>query len=576
MNTSGYYTIKSTEVPTQVYEDQKPGTSGLRKKTKLFETSPGYLENFIQSIFNSETQLRGKTLVLGGDGRYLNRSAIQTICQMAAANGIRRVWIGQDGLLSTPAVSCIIRRRENGIAEGGIILTASHNPGGPEHDFGIKYNLSNGGPAPSTVTERIYVETKQLRTYRIAHLPPINLHMIKDNHFQVDGKPFSVEIISSTEDYLQMLDEIFDWTLLKQLFKRKDFSFKFDALNGVAGPYAEEIFGNRLSVAAEHLMGCKPLEDFGGLHPDPNLTYATALVKTMGLHSDGSEDSSVSTPPSFGAATDGDADRAMILGERFFVSPSDSLALMCYYSDQIPFFKKEGGLRSVARSMPTSRAVDSLASSKGWQLSETPTGWKYFCTLMDSEDHTPLICGEESFGAGSNHIREKDGLWAILMWLSILALHNQDVDEALVGVGSIVKEYWKMHGRNYYVRFDYEGCESTKAKTVMQHLRTLNASNASNALHLTNSYIFEYHDPIDGSVATNQGHILEMSDGSRIVFRLSGTSSTGATIRMYLESPESTNFLQSPLVAMEDLINKALALSRLPELTGFTKPTNIA
>lgn len=422
----GAATAEVLEVATTPFEGQKPGTSGLRKKTTVFQ-QPHYLENFVQSIFNAlpSDELRGCTLVVSGDGRYHNRQAIQTICRMAAANGVARVWVGQDGLLSTPAASAVIREREGGTAYGGILLTASHNPGGPDNDFGIKYNCENGGPALEQFTDAVYDLTGSIASYRTCELPEIDLSTPGTSAFEVGGSSFAVEVIDPTEDYVALLRQVFDMGAIKALLARPDMSFLMDGMAGVAGPYAHALFVDELGLPPSCLKQCTPSEDFDGGHPDPNLIYAASLVERMGLKQDGSAAADAASAPVLGAAADGDADRNMILGRGFFVTPSDSLAVIAAHAHLLPWFARDGGVKALARSMPTSGAVDRVAEKLGLPLYETPTGWKFFGNLMDSHllggkpgNLTPLLCGEESFGTGSSHVREKDGLWAVPACLS--------------------------------------------------------------------------------------------------------------------------------------------------------------
>jgi len=586
-----------TRVATSPFEGQKPGTSGLRKKTSVF-LQPGYLENFIQSLFDSlpDGELRGATLVVSGDGRYGNAAAVQIICKMAAAHGVARVWVGRDGLLSTPAASCVIREREGGVACGGVILSASHNPGGPDADFGIKYNVRNGGPALESLTEEVYERSTQIREYAIvAGLPDVDLSL-EGRHVFVDekgGAPhFEVEVIDPTEDYVALMASLFDFDALRSLLRRPDMSLVFDGMHGVAGPYARAIFG-ALGVADEALLNCIPSEDFGGGHPDPNLTYAAALAKLMGLTGQpaGGE------PPVLGAAADGDADRNMIVGRRFFVTPSDSLAVIAAHAHALPWLARQGGLRALARSMPTSGAVDRVAEELGLPLFETPTGWKYFGNLMDSHllggaDLSPLLCGEESFGTGSSHIREKDGLWAVLCWASILAHHNVDTPEGqLVGVEEVVTQHWRRFGRNFYTRYDYENVDAAAAEEIVERLRAMGSSfrgagyGPSEPQLLQDGFAlatideFSYRDPVDSSTTSQQGVRLLFADGSRIVLRLSGTGSVGATVRIYIEryQPPGDEYalLANATDALRPLVDLALHLSQVRELTGREAPTVI-
>ena len=537
-------------VSTTPFDDQKPGTSGLRKQVPAFQ-KPNYLENFIQSTFDSLEDYKGKTLVVGGDGRYYNRPAIQTILKMAAANGIGKVMVGQGGILSTPAASCLIRKYG---AIGGIILSASHNPGGPEGDFGVKYNVSNGGPAPEKVTSAIFENTKKISEYKIAEADDIDL----DSLGSTAVGEMAVEVVDSVADYAELMQSLFDFGKIKALLE-SDFSMCMDSLHAVTGPYAKAIFEQALGAKAGTVTNGEPLEDFGGGHPDPNLVYAHDLVETMFA-----EDA-----PDFGAASDGDGDRNMILGNNFFVNPSDSLALIAANATLIPGYKD--GLSGVARSMPTSQAADRVAKKLGIDCYETPTGWKFFGNLLDADKIT--VCGEESFGTGSNHVREKDGLWAVLFWLNILAERQQSVEE-------IVVDHWKTYGRNFYSRHDYEGIDSGKANELMGGLRSQLADLPGTKLgDYTVEYAddFSYTDPIDGSVSEKQGIRIGFTDGSRMVFRLSGTGTQGATLRLYLESyePDESQHSLDPQEALKPLITLADETARIEELTGRSEPTVI-
>ncbi|MCJ8281207.1 MAG: alpha-D-glucose phosphate-specific phosphoglucomutase, partial [Rivularia sp. ALOHA_DT_140] len=449
-------------VSTQPFTDQKPGTSGLRKKVKVFQ-EPNYLENFVQSIFDSLEGYQGQTLVVGGDGRFYNREAIQIILKMAAANGFGRVLVGENGILSTPAVSCIIRKYK---AFGGIILSASHNPAGPDEDFGIKYNTDNGGPAPEKITEAIFNRSKTIDSYKILEADDINLSNL--GSFELGS--MTVKVIDSVIDYVELMQSLFDFESIRQLLASGDFRMCMDSLHAVTGPYAYTLFEQRLGASQGTVRNGKPLEDFGGGHPDPNLVYAHELVDI--LFGDNA--------PDFGAASDGDGDRNMILGRNFFVTPSDSLAVLAANAKLVPGYSS--GLAGVARSMPTSAAVDRVAAQMGIDCYETPTGWKFFGNLLDAGKAT--LCGEESFGTGSNHVREKDGLWAVLFWLNILASRKQSVEE-------IVKEHWKTYGRNYYSRHDYEGVDKEKANTLMENLRSALSSMKGKKF---GSYEVEYAD----------------------------------------------------------------------------------
>lgn len=537
-------------INTTPFPDQKPGTSGLRKKVKVFQQAH-YLENFVQSIFDSLEITSGAVLTLGGDGRYYNAQAIQTIIKMAAANGFAKVLVGRGGILSTPAASHVIRKYQT---LGGIILSASHNPGGPNDDFGIKYNTPNGGPAPEKITEAIFTISKTIQQYQLVDLPTIDLNQLGLKQL---GE-FSVEVIDPVRDYADLMESMFDFAAIRALFA-SGFSIKFDAMHAVTGPYAQEIFTQRLGASVSSLMNCEVSETFGGGHPDPNLTYAEELVKIV----------YGSNAPDFAAASDGDGDRNMILGKGFFLTPSDSLAIIAANAHLIPAYK--AGLAGVARSMPTSGAVDRVAKKMNIACYETPTGWKFFGNLMDADKVT--LCGEESFGTGSNHVREKDGLWAVLCWLNIVAARKQSVEE-------IVKAHWAEYGRNVYSRHDYEGIPTEQANAVMTHLKaqfeTL-AGQAFGRYNVANCDDFSYTDPVDGSVSRGQGIRVLFQCGSRIVFRLSGTGTEGATIRIYLEAYEP-NVQQHHLdaqVALAEMIQLALKLSQLTEKTGRVAPTVI-
>ncbi|MEL7355419.1 MAG: alpha-D-glucose phosphate-specific phosphoglucomutase [Cyanobacteria bacterium J06560_6] len=537
-------------VSTTPFDDQKPGTSGLRKQVPTFQ-KPNYLENFVQATFDSLEDLKGKTLVLGGDGRYYNRPAIQTILKMAAANGVGKVLVGQSGILSTPAASCLIRKND---AIGGIILSASHNPGGPEGDFGVKYNVSNGGPAPEKITNAIFANTKSISEYKITDTEDIDIDSLGSS--EIEG--MAVEVVDSVVDYARLMENLFDFDKIRQLLT-SDFSMCMDSLHAVTGPYAKQIFEQALGAKAGTVTNGEPLENFGGGHPDPNLVYAHDLVETM----------FAKDAPDFGAASDGDGDRNMILGNNFFVNPSDSLALIAANAKLVPGYKD--GLSGVARSMPTSQAADRVAEKLGLDCYETPTGWKFFGNLLDADKIT--VCGEESFGTGSNHVREKDGLWAVLFWLNILAERKQSVEE-------IVVDHWKTYGRNFYSRHDYEGVDSAKANELMEGLRSQFDTLPGQTLgDYTVDYAddFSYTDPIDGSISEKQGIRIGFTDGSRMVFRLSGTGTQGATVRLYLESyePDESKHNVDPQEALKPLIVIADEVSKLQALTGRDKPTVI-
>ena len=537
-------------VATQPFSDQKPGTSGLRKKVPVFQQAH-YLENFVQSIFDSISAPKGATLVLGGDGRYYNREAIQIILKMAAANGFSKVLVGRGGILSTPAASCLIRKHKT---FGGLILSASHNPGGPKEDFGIKYNSSNGGPATETVTEAIYAKSKAITSYRILDAADVTLDTLGTSSL---GN-MQVQVIDPVNDYAELMESLFDFAAIRALLKG-GFKIKFDAMHAVNGPYAKDILEGKLEAAAGSVMNGVPLEDFGGGHPDPNLTYAHDLVEIM--YGDNA--------PDFGAASDGDGDRNMILGKHFFVTPSDSLALLAANATLVPGYKQ--GLAGIARSMPTSAAADRVAQALKIPCYETPTGWKFFGNLMDAGKVT--LCGEESFGTGSDHVREKDGLWAVLFWLNILAVRKQSVE-------SIVREHWAVYGRNFYSRYDYEGLPTEAANGVMQNLRDRFATFVGQTFGkytIKTCDDFSYTDPVDGSVSKGQGVRILFSDGSRIIFRLSGTGTEGATLRVYLEAFEAdvSHHHLDAQEALKELIQIALSISELQIRTGRDQPTVI-
>lgn len=537
-------------VNTQPFSDQKPGTSGLRKKVPAFQKKH-YLENFVQSIFDSISPPVGATLVLGGDGRFFNREAIQTILKMAAANGFGQVLVGRGGILSTPAASCVIRKYKT---YGGIILSASHNPGGPDGDFGIKYNGSNGGPATETVTEAIFAKSKVITSYRILEAADVSLDQLGETTL---GE-MKVKVIDPVSDYAELMESLFDFPAIRALLT-SGFRIKFDAMHAVNGPYAKEILEGRLGAPVGSVMNFVPLEDFGGGHPDPNLTYAHDLVEIV----------YGKDAPDFGAASDGDGDRNMVLGQRFFVTPSDSLAVIAANATLVRGYSK--GVAGVARSMPTSAAVDRVAKALNIPCFETPTGWKFFGNLMDAGKVT--FCGEESFGTGSDHVREKDGLWAVLFWLNILAVRKQSVE-------SIVREHWAKFGRNFYSRYDYEGLPTEDANGVMTHLRdnfaTLTGKQFGKYTVATCDD-FSYTDPVDASVSKNQGIRILFSDGSRIIFRLSGTGTEGATLRVYLEAYEAdvARHHLDAQDALKELIQIGLSISELIARTGRQQPTVI-
>ena len=537
-------------VNTAPFSDQKPGTSGLRKRVATFQQAH-YLENFVQAIFDSISAPPNATLVLGGDGRYYNREAIQLILKMAAANGFARVLVGKDGILSTPAASCVIRKYQT---FGGIILSASHNPGGPDGDFGIKYNGSNGGPATESVTDAIFAVSKSITRYRSMSAPDVALD--KPGDHKVGN--MTVTVIDPVADYAELMESLFDFAAIRQLLAG-GFRIRFDAMHAVTGPYAREIFVNRLGAPANSMMNAVPLPDFGNGHPDPNLTYAHELVEIVYGND----------APDFGAASDGDGDRNMILGKRFFVNPSDSLAIIAANAHLVPGYKS--GLAGIARSMPTSAAADRVAKALGIPCYETPTGWKFFGNLMDAGKVT--LCGEESFGTGSNHVREKDGLWAVLFWLNILAARKQSVED-------IVLEHWAKFGRNVYSRHDYEGIPADAANGMMKLLKQGFATLPGKQF---GSYTvdfcddFSYTDPVDGGISTGQGIRIIFTDGSRIVFRLSGTGTEGATLRIYLEAfePDVSKHHLDAQSALAELIGIALQVTELRARTGRAAPTVI-
>ena len=542
--------------PTAPIPGQRPGTSGLRKKVTVFQ-QPHYLENFVQAIFDSLEGFAGQTLVLGGDGRFYNKVAIQIIVRMAAANGFGRVLVGQHGILSTPAASCVIRKHR---AFGGIILSASHNPGGPEGDFGIKYNTGNGGPAPEKITEAIFAATQTIARYLTVDAADVNLAL--QGETSVAG--MAVEVIDSVADHADLLARLFDFDRIGALLRSGSFRMCFDAMHAVTGPYAQEIFVKRLGAPPSSVMNGVPLPDFGGGHPDPNPTYAEDLIKVMFAEGSGSE-----SAPDFGAASDGDGDRNMIVGRHFIVTPSDSLAVLAANAQLVPGYAI--GLKGVARSMPTSAAVDRVAEKLGIACFETPTGWKFFGNLLDAGQVT--LCGEESAGTGSDHVREKDGVWAVLFWLNILAVRRESVEQILRG-------HWLRFGRNYYSRHDYEGVDSAAANGLMAHLReslaTLPGQVIASATIAT-ADDFAYTDPVDGSVSTAQGIRIGLKDGSRIVFRLSGTGTEGATLRVYLErfEPDAAKHAIETQQALGPLIALAEQLAGIRERTGRERPTVI-
>jgi len=537
-----------TTVETKPFEGQKPGTSGLRKKVPVFQQSH-YTENFIQSVFDGLKGFLGATLVVGGDGRYLNREIIQTTIRMAAANGFGRVLTGKGGLLSTPAASNLIRKHK---AFGGLILSASHNPGGPDGDFGIKYNAGNGGPAPEKMTDVFFANTAKISAYKISDAADCDLDKVGLS--KVEG--MTVEVINPVTDYQLLMETLFDFNAIRALFK-SGFRIRFDAMHAITGPYAHAILEDALGAPTGSVVNGTPLPDFGGQHPDPNLVYAKELYDIM-MSSDG---------PDFGAASDGDGDRNLIIGKQQFVTPSDSLALLAANAHLVPGYAK--GLVGVARSMPTSCAVDRVATKLGIKCFETPTGWKFFGNLLDAGLIT--LCGEESAGTGSNHVREKDGLWAVLLWLNILAVRRQSVAD-------IVNEHWATFGRNYYSRHDYEEVDLDAANGMVKFLRdslpNLEGRKAG-SLSVASADDFAYHDIVDGSNTTNQGIRIVFDDGSRVIYRLSGTGTAGATLRVYIEKYEAKSLGQDTQAALSDLIAFAQDLAGISQRTGRSEPTVI-
>ncbi|XP_056149238.1 phosphoglucomutase-1-like [Lampris incognitus] len=553
-------------IPTAPYPDQQPGTSGLRKKVYVFQSRRNYLHNFVQSIFSS-IDLRdrqGSTMVVGGDGRFFNQTAIEIIVQMAAANGVGRLIIGHHGIMSTPAISCVIRKYK---AIGGIILTASHNCGGPDGDFGIKFNTANGGPAQEAVTNKIYQISRTIEEFAICPGLQVDLATLGKQMFDLENKfkPFTVEIVDSVESYANLLRNIFDFAALKELLSGEDqIKIRIDAMHGVMGPYVRRILCEELGSPVNSAINCVPMEDFGGQHPDPNLTYAADLVDTM---KDGKYD--------FGAAFDGDGDRNMILGKHgFFVNPSDSVAVIAANIFCIPYFQQTG-VRGFARSMPTSAALDKVAKATKIEIYETPTGWKFFGNLMDAGRLS--LCGEESFGTGGDHIREKDGLWAVLAWLSILATRKQSVED-------IAKDHWLKYGRNYYTRYDYEDVDLDAACEMMEDLEIMIMDKSfvgqrfavgDKIYQVEKADNFEYTDPVNNVISRNQGLRIIFSDGSRIIYRLSGTGSGGATVRIYIDGYEKENIFQDTQEMLASLATIALKISQLHTRTGRSGPSVI-
>lgn len=538
-------------VPTRPFDDQRPGTSGLRKKVRVFR-QPHYLENFVQAIFDTLEGYRDQTLVVGGDGRYYNREALQIILRMAAANGFGRVLVGRGGILSTPAVSCVIRKHR---AFGGIVLSASHNPGGPDADFGIKYNIGNGGPAPERITEAIFKRSREITAYRILDTPDLDIDRPGERILDT----MRVEVIDPVADYAELMEQLFDFDRMSEALRSGTLRMRFDAMHAVTGPYASAILEQRLGAPAGTVIRGTPLEDFGGDHPDPNLAHAKELVTLM-------------TGPDaadLGAASDGDGDRNLILGRDFYVTPSDSLAVLAANATLVPGYAR--GLAGVARSMPTSRAVDRVAEELGIDCYETPTGWKFFGNLLDAGRIT--LCGEESFGTSSDHVREKDGLWAVLFWLNILAVRKEPVN-------AILRTHWGRYGRNFYTRHDYEGLDIDRAQNLMVSLRSRGDSLIGQRFGGTEIELFDdfsYTDPIDKSISTGQGIRVGFAGpggGARLIYRLSGTGTEGATLRVYIErhEPNPDHHHRDPQAALTDLIELSRQLAEIDRHTGRSAP----
>lgn len=559
-------------VPTKPYQDQKPGTSGLRKKTRVFKDQPNYVENFIQAIMDAIPEgSKDAVLVVGGDGRYYNDVILQKIAAIGAANGVKKLVIGHNGLLSTPAASHIMRTYKEKCT-GGIILTASHNPGGLENDMGIKYNLSNGGPAPEPVTNKIWEISKQLTSYKIIKdFPELDLSKIATN--QKYG-PLLVDVIDTTKAYVELLKEIFDFELIHKFIldqhKKNNWKMLLDSMNGVTGPYGKAIFVDEFGLNADEvLQNWHPQPDFGGIHPDPNLTYAHQLVERVDREK-----------IEFGAASDSDGDRNMIYGAGpAFVSPGDSVAIIAEYANEIPYFKKHG-IYGLARSFPTASAIDRVAKKHGLNCYEVPTGWKFFCALFDAKKLS--ICGEESFGTGSNHVREKDGIWAIMAWLNILAIYNKHHPDKNVSIKTIQQEFWNEYGRTFFTRYDYEKVESEKANKIIENLRNYVSDAATkgskfptdSSLHVTDCGDFSYTD-LDGSVSAHQGLFVKLSNGARFVVRLSGTGSTGATIRLYIEqyTDDKSTYEMDAQEYLSTIIKSVVKFLELKKILGTEEPT---
>lgn len=559
-------------VPTKPYQDQKPGTSGLRKKTAIFMNEPNYTENFIQSIMDAIPEgSQDAILVVGGDGRFYNDVVMNKIAAIGAANGVKKLVIGQNGLLSTPAASHVIRSYHEKVT-GGIILTASHNPGGPENDMGIKYNLANGGPAPEPVTNAMWEVSKKLTSYKIIKdFPTLDLSKIGEN--QKYG-PLLVDIIDTTKAYVDFLKTIFDFPLIQSFITKqretKNWKLLFDSLNGITGPYGKAIFADEFGLPADEvLQNWHPQPDFGGMHPDPNLTYAKSLVDRVDKEN-----------IEFGAASDGDGDRNMIYGAGpAFVSPGDSVAIIAEYASEIPYFAKQG-IYGLARSFPTSGAIDRVAKAHGLNCYEVPTGWKFFCALFDAKKLS--ICGEESFGTGSNHIREKDGLWAIVAWLNVLAIYNKHNPEKEASIKTIQQEFWNKYGRTFFTRYDYEHVSSEDAAKVVDLLEKFTTQKdvvgssfpTDKSVTVTEAGDFSYAD-LDGSVSDHQGLFVKLSNGARFVLRLSGTGSSGATIRLYIENytDDSKNYEKTAEEFLKPTIKSVVDFLNFKELIGTEEPT---
>lgn len=552
-------------LPTTPYFDQKPGTSGLRKKVKVF-LQQNYIINFVQSILNAlGNRVDGCTLIIGGDGRYYMKEAIQIIIQICAANKVSKLIVGQNGILSTPAASNLIRLHKT---LGGIILTASHNPGGVENDFGIKFNCENGGPAPDNLTADIFELSKNLSDYKICNNLQCNIDIIGNYSYNIEGQEFSISVIDPLEDYVNLMKTIFDFhgiqSFIANGFDGSPLKLLIDSMNGVTGPYVERIFVQELKCDKSSITRMKPLPDFGNIHPDPNLTYAKTLVDRVG-----NENCHI------GAAFDGDGDRNMIIGRGpVFVTPSDSLAVLAHHLKCIPYFT-QNGVKGFARSMPTSTAIDNVASQLGIDIYEVPTGWKYFGNLMDAGKLS--LCGEESFGTGSDHIREKDGVWALLAWLSIMKHTNKEIKD-------ILSDHWKLYGRNYFLRYDYEECSTESCDEMMKYLYDVISDpsiigkkfdSLQKQYQVKTADEYSYRDPIDDSFVSKQGLRFIFDDGSRFIIRLSGTGSSGTTVRLYLDSYEKTDIDKDVQSTLQPLLELALNISRLREYTGRCSPTVI-